>query len=318
MDLARRLLQNRNFILIISLVAGLAWGEAAKWVEKLVLPALAVVMTLSVMDITRQSLSSARTVMGPFLAGIVMNYLVLTGATLGLTSLLLRDEAFRTGFILMAAVPPAVAVVPFTLFLRGDLGFALIGSVGGYLGGLVLMPLISIGLIVAGFVKPLTLGIIIVELILAPLVVSRILLRLGLAPHLQRVKGPVVNWSFFLITYIIVGLNRDVLLGDPLSLGPVFLIAFATTILLGALIEAAAKLLGLSRDIIVPLVLLGTLKNYGLAGGLALSLFDKPSAVPATVASVFMIVYIIYLELMMKWRRPFPDAARPAEASLDP
>jgi bile acid:Na+ symporter, BASS family len=43
-------------------------------------------------------------------------------------------------------------------------------------------------------------------------------------------------------------------------------------------------------------VLLGTLKNYGLAGGLALSFFDTKTALPSTVSVVFMIIYIIWLE----------------------
>ena len=297
-----RLLQDRNFVLVMSVVLGLVWGEGARWIEKLVIPALAVVMTLSVMDITGDRMSSAKSLAGPAVAGFVMSYVVLTGAILSLAFLLIRDEAFRTGFILVAAVPPAVAVVPFTLFLRGDVGFSLLGNVGGYLAGLALMPLVAIGFIGVGFVKPLQLGIIALELIVAPLAVSRILLRLSLGQALQRNKGPLINWSFFLITYIIVGLNRKVLLGDPLSIVPVFLIAFVTTVPLGLLIETCCKALGLKRDIIVPLVLLGTLKNYGLAGGLALALLDKPAAVPATVSSVFMIVYIIYLELMMRRR----------------
>lgn len=52
----------------------------------------------------------------------------------------------------------------------------------------------------------------------------------------------------------------------------------------------------------MPLVLLGTLKNFGLAGGLALTLSSRQSAMPATVSSVFMIVYIIYLDIMAKRR----------------
>jgi BASS family bile acid:Na+ symporter len=47
---------------------------------------------------------------------------------------------------------------------------------------------------------------------------------------------------------------------------------------------------------LISLVLLGTLKNYGLAGGMALALFSEKTSVPATVSSVFMIVYIIWLE----------------------
>ena len=44
-------------------------------------------------------------------------------------------------------------------------------------------------------------------------------------------------------------------------------------------------------------MLLGTLKNYGIAGGLALTLFSRKTALPAAVSSVFMIVYIIWLDL---------------------
>jgi BASS family bile acid:Na+ symporter len=57
------------------------------------------------------------------------------------------------------------------------------------------------------------------------------------------------------------------------------------------------------EKVLTSLVLLGTLKNYGLAGGLALALFSKNTSVPATVSAVFMIVYIIRLELKLKGNR---------------
>ena len=38
------------------------------------------------------------------------------------------------------------------------------------------------------------------------------------------------------------------------------------------------------------------LKNYGMAGGMALALFSEKTSAPATVSSVFMIVYVIWLE----------------------
>lgn len=295
-----RLLQDRNSVLLMSIVLGLAWGGGAAWVKSLVLPALAVIMTLSVMDITGDRLSSAGSVARPALAGVLMSYLVLTGVILGLASVLIREKAFFTGFVIIAAVPPAVAVVPFTMFLKGDVRFSLMGNVGAYLAGLVLMPLIAIAFIGESLSSPLQLAVIAAELILGPLVASRILLRLNLGPPLERVKGAITNWGFFLVSYSIIALNRDVLLTDTLSLVPVFIIAFATTVVLGWVIEVSARFLGSKPDTIISLVLLGTLKNYGLAGGLALALFDKASAVPATVASVFMVVYIIYLELLTR------------------
>jgi BASS family bile acid:Na+ symporter len=112
---------------------------------------------------------------------------------------------------------------------------------------------------------------------------------------LESVKGPLTNWSFVLITYTIVGLNRHLFLHQPLSLAPVAAIALASTFVLGEVIERVARLCRLAPDTTVSLVLLGTLKNYGLAGGLALSLFGQQTAVPATVSTIFMIIYIIWL-----------------------
>ena len=82
----------------------------------------------------------------------------------------------------------------------------------------------------------------------------------------------------------------------PLSLAPVAVIAVASTFLLGWGIEEAGNIFRVPRGRVVSLILLGTLKNYGLAGGLSLALFSSHTAVPATVSSVFMIVYIIWLQ----------------------
>lgn len=139
---------------------------------------------------------------------------------------------------------------------------------GGYLAGLVLMPIIAVAYIGESFSGSLQLGIIAGELIFVPLVAFRILLRLKVGALFQRAKGTLIDWTFFLVSYVIIGLNREVLLKDTLSLLPVFFIAFATTIVLGRVIEMCGKLLGPKRETMMPLVvLLGTLKNYGLAVG---------------------------------------------------
>jgi BASS family bile acid:Na+ symporter len=45
------------------------------------------------------------------------------------------------------------------------------------------------------------------------------------------------------------------------------------------------------------MVLLGTSKNAGLAAGLALTLFGRETAVPSTVQTIFMLIYVILLDL---------------------
>jgi BASS family bile acid:Na+ symporter len=235
-----------------------------------------------------------------------MNYLLLGGFLLALSTLIIRNEAIWTGFVLLAASPPAVAVVPFTDFLRGDRSFSLLGSIGSYLAALVIMPLMTIAFLGTNLITPTNLLVITLELILIPLLLSRVLLRTRFTGRIQKMRGPITNWCFFVVTYTIVGLNRQVFLERPLSMIPVATIAIASTFLLGLCIEWIARFVKMESKMITSLVLMGTLKNYGLAGGLALAFFSKQTAVPSTVATVFMIVYIVWLSLKAKWRLSAP------------
>ena len=287
--------------MILALAAGLLWGKGAQWTEKITLPALAIVMTLSVTGVTGNTFRSFRTLIAPIIIGIVMNYMVLGGVILGLSKLFIHDEALWSGFVILAAVPPAVAVIPFTVFLKGDTEFSLIGTLGAYLGALIITPLMALIFIGASFIDPLKLITIIIELILAPILFSRLLIMTGIARLIEPIKGDITNWSFFLVSYTIVGLNQQVFLTQPLSLFPVAMISVASTFVLGWIIELFGKIAHLDKKKTISIVLLGTLKNYGLAGGLALSFFDTKTALPSTVSVVFMIIYIIWLEFKKKW-----------------
>jgi BASS family bile acid:Na+ symporter len=280
----------------MALALGLLWGRGAQWIRELIVPTLILIMTISTMGVTESGFRSLRFLFRPAVAGIVMNYLILGALLLGLSALLIRDEELRVGFALIAAVPPAVAVIPFTFFLDGNTAFSLVGMIGAHLGGLVLMPLIILMFSGADFVSPSRLTIVMVELIFVPLIVSRILIRTGLSSRLDPVKGVITNWGFFLVVYTIVGLNRETMLRHPWSLMPVALIAVASTFLLGWGIERTGRFFRIEEKTLTSLVLLGTLKNYGVAGGMALALFSEKTSIPSTVASVFMIIYFIWLE----------------------
>ena len=298
-----RLLRNRDFLLILSILLGLLWGQGAWWTQKIVIPALAAVMTLSTMGVSGDTFRSPRALLAPALAGVAMNYAVLGSVLLGLSALLVHEEPLRAGFILMVAVPPAIAVIPFSFLLDGDSTFSLIGTIGCYLGALIIMPLITLGFLGAGFVDRVKLITIMIELILVPLIFSRIFVRSGISIRIEPIKGAITNWSFFLVTYTIVGLNRGIFLKEPLSLLPAAVIALASTFLLGYVIEGMGRIFRVDSQKVTSLVLLGTLKNTGLAAGLALTLFNEKTAVPATVNAIFMIVYIIWLSFKKRWHQ---------------
>jgi BASS family bile acid:Na+ symporter len=172
------------------------------------------------------------------------------------------------------------------------------------------MPLIAIVFFGTSFITPLKLIIVMTELILLPLVTGGFLHWIGIDRKFSYIKGPITNWGFSLITYTIVGLNRETFLHEPLALAPTAFIVVVSTFGLGWLIEIVCrKILRIPAETVTSLVLLGTLKNYGVSGGLALALFGKEVASPSTVAAVFMIIYIIWLE--WKLHRGKMDEGRP-------
>jgi BASS family bile acid:Na+ symporter len=291
----RNLFRNRDLILILALVLGFIWRDGAHWAEKAVLPALALIMTIATSGISGLMFLSPRKLLKPTLVGLAINYGILGSLLLGLNALFIRDGSMKAGFVILAAVPPAVAVIPFAVLLNGNGPFSLIATVGSYLGALILTPLITVIFLGSGFVNPERILIILIELILAPLFLSRILVWSGIARKIEPVRGAITNWGFFLVTYAVVGLNRDAFLSRPLSLVPAILIVLISTFGLGLAIEAAGRCFRIDQRNIVTLLLLGTQKNTGLAAGLAFTLFDVKTAMPSTIGTIIMLGYIIWL-----------------------
>jgi BASS family bile acid:Na+ symporter len=193
-----------------------------------------------------------------------------------------------------------VAVIPFSVILNGNQSFALIGTISCYLAALGITPLIASLFLEGAFGDPGKIAMVMVELILVPLAGSRILLWTGWAKKLEPWRGTLTNWSFVLIVYTIIGLNRQLFLDRPGVLVLPAGIALASTFILGWGIEKIGRWRGMESQLITTMVLLGTHKNTGLAAGLALSLFSEKTAVPATITTIFMLVYMIRLSLRQR------------------
>ena len=296
-----KLLKNRDFILSLALVMGLLLPQASTWTRHLTLPALAVVMSMSTMGISRGAFPSPRSLVIPVLFGIFMCYGILGGFILGVSALFIHDKELWNGFIVLAIMPPAVAVIPFTELFKGNNAFSLAGTVGGYLGALIIMPLILYNFLESSRFALERLSIAAIVLIIIPLIVSRILRWKKIDKDLENVKGAITNWSFFVVVYSIVGLNQDIFTRQPMRLLPVAAIAVGSMFVLGLVIEWVGKLFRIDPQTTMSLVLLGTIKNYGLAAGIALALFSKESALPATVSTIFMFIYVIWIGFKQRW-----------------
>ncbi|MFP3952183.1 MAG: bile acid:sodium symporter family protein [Candidatus Bathyarchaeia archaeon] len=290
------LLRDRNFILTLALLLGVFLGQGANWTEPLVLPVLALVMMLSTTSVKGRLFRSPRGLLYPILTGVTMSYIVQGGSILLLIGLIPLEEALQTGFIILAAVPPAVGVIPFTGFLNGDVEFTLIGCLSCYLVAFIFTPLILFYFLGVSTDTQVKLFTTLVELIIIPLVLSRVLVKTSVASKLEPIKGTIINWCFFLVVYTVVGLNQEIFLSQPASLISAAIIALATTFLLGTIIDKVGLARRIDTKRVISMVLMGTSKNAGFAAGLALTLFSRKTALPSAIQTISMIAYIIYLD----------------------
>ena len=84
MAIVSKLFRNRNFILVLSIVIGLAVGEkGAVLTRPVVLPVLALIMTLSTTSITSREFASIKTTPGRIFVALLLNYIVMGGIIYG-------------------------------------------------------------------------------------------------------------------------------------------------------------------------------------------------------------------------------------------
>jgi BASS family bile acid:Na+ symporter len=254
-------------------------------------------MTVVTTQVSSRAFLPLRGLARPMLLAIALNYLVLSTVMLTLAWWMMPNQELWTGFVLVAAAPPGVAIVPFTYILEGDNAFSLIGVVGAYLAALVIAPAMVLLLVGESFLQPLQLVLVLIELVVVPLVLSRLLLLTGFARHIEKWRGTIVNWGFFLVVFTVVGVNRGVFLGQPEVVGLTSAVAMVSIVGLGYLLEFVLKWLRVDRTTRVSFTLMGTIKNAGVAAAIALALFSEEVSVPAAVVSAFYVLYFVWLGL---------------------
>jgi BASS family bile acid:Na+ symporter len=289
-----RLFRDRNFIFILSVVLGLAIGQGADFIEPILVPVMAVNMTLSTISITNHDLASIRRNPRPLLISLLLSYAVQGGIMLLLARWLINDGELWAGFVTLAAIPPAVSTTVISYILGGDLVLPLIGTTGSYLVALALTPAIMLSLLGFSYLNPARLLLILVQLIVIPLIVSRVFIATGVAENITKWRDTALNWVFAIACYIIIGVNRQVFFQQLDILLITVIIAAATSFGIGHAIDFVAKRLHLDQPARISWVVMGTKKNTGLASAVALAFLGPKAAFPAAIVTVFDILTIVW------------------------
>lgn len=282
-EICVRMLKNSAFVFVLAIILGFVMPGCSRLTEPLITPSLMLMMAFSLTEVDLR----ARGALWGTLIGFFLNYGLLSGLIISLACTL-ENDSLRNGFIVMAAVPPAVAVLPMTRLLSGDVLLSLYAEAVSYLASPILMPVIIFAFTSQTGVSLGYLAETALLLILVPALASRYIRRLHLNPVLP------INAGFFLVTYTVIGLN----IGAPWELiGPVGPIALARTFGIGLAVYAAAALAGSKVGHRISYTLLGSFKNLGLAAAVALLLFGPEAAIPAAVCILTETAFYILLYL---------------------
>lgn len=292
--------RSRNFIFIIVVIVGIVLHNGAKWLQYLVLPLLTVTMTMLCVTFNSGIFRFTRAFFFAAGLGIIMNYFILSNIIIFTSAFLIHDQSLWVGLVTIAAAPAALAVIPMADYLKGDENLAIGGTIGSHLGALFLMPLIGFGLLEINEVVIERLYAAILALILLPILISRLLVRKGFHKFIEPIKGKTVDICFFLLLYVIVGLNREKIIEFSSFFFSLTIVAFVSIFLLGFLIQLIGNLSHIEKSHITSVCLLGTLKNHELAGGLALFLFSREAALPALVFITVMMINASWLSYKAK------------------
>lgn len=290
-----KFLGHRNFILPLAFVLGFTCPQLAQWTKSLTIPALVLVMTISIAQIPTRKILKWQSLVQPLAIGILFNYLFLGSLLLILNQWFIFQDPIRIGMILVASAPPGVAVIPFTFLLAGNSILSLFATFGAYLSSIFIMPGL-IWLLTDAEAFPMSkLILTLIELIILPIVFSRFL---TFSPFYQSIiswKGTIINWGFFMVFFTVIGLNQKSFLEQPNILIKISLIAFITTFLGFTLLNIVLKKMGINQKDRTSMILLGTIKNSGFAAAIALTLFDETTSIPGAIISAIYALYLIWL-----------------------
>lgn len=301
----RVLLKNTTLIFLIAFLSGLLFGKYASSLKGYILPALVFIMSLSTTQITLSELIHFKRYLRDIWIVFLINYLLLSGIILLFNQWFIKDQDLYVGFVIMAAIPSAIAVLPFTYLLKGEMMVSLIGSASLYLLALGMAPLISFQFLEIGRVEPHRLISSLIQLILIPFIVSRILLKWKTYPSIKEHINPLVTLAFGFIIFIVIGINRSTFLGDFDILFNLSWIALLRTFGTGHLVHLVSRIFGVDRKRRMSYVLFGSFKNLGLAAAISIVLFNERAAIPSAVAIPFEILFFIWFNYYQKrWDPP--------------
>lgn len=293
------IINHRDFILALALVAGLILGDKTRLISDFSIWILSVIMVFALTSFSFRSWIPVKSVVKPILISILLNYIIFGSFVLVLGWFLFKHgeyNDFYIGLVLIAAAPPGPSIIPFSAMLKGNNRFSVTGVFGVYFTAIIITPLMLLLLLGESLINPISILKILLTLIVFPLLISRLLRHKSILPVIEKTKNTIMKWGFFVVIMIIVGTSSKIILSEPFSVLMISLVFFISMYLLGAAYHLLMKKAGKKLDIIISSTFILAVKSSAFSAVTALTFFpDRPDvALPSAVLSVFVTLFIIF------------------------
>lgn len=256
----------------------LATPQTARLAIEFVPAALVIMMTFSTAEIQFRHLIQLREMWRRVLISTAINLLILTPIILAVANLMPDlDPSHLLGFSIMAASPPAIAVVGYTKILGGDVKLALLSNMLSYLLALLYTPILMALLL--GNAQAATLNILfaLALYIIVPMLLSRLLPR---ARGSQTLTAPIVIGMGVVIVYATTGSALQASFPTITELLEIGLVGLSRTFLSGIILFYSSILARAPVERAIVYSLFGSQKNLGLAAAIVLQLSGPESLLP--------------------------------------
>ena len=266
----------------------------------LIIVVLMVQMTLS-MDGLKLSLKDIKENNRDAIISVLMTYVLNTLVTLFIGALFLPvNEAIWYGWVMLASMPCAIAVVMAAVITKENLNVSFVGVTATYVVGIVVTPLLSFALI-GDAVNPLEILKYLILFIVIPLILSRPLERFNLP---RTVKVPIINLMMFIMIFLSVNSNRGFLIDDVTFAGLILIVAIFRVVMLSVLSHFALKAVKVPNDRRTTMMVMGVWKNTGLSVSMSMLLL---ASTPESVIPCFMSMMVECIWFSIITRRTHED-----------
>jgi len=289
-----------DIIFIIALICGSTLPEGLFIGRMLILPALMIIITVTSLRFPRDFFRHPASLFYSSLRGNLMNYLVLGNFILLTSASLIQKQELWIGMVLVAAMPSSLEIILLGDLLRIEKNYVFTSVAGTYLGALLIVPLVGLCFFKYLHLNYWNIIVLILCLIVLPLVISRLAIEKEWDETIKKHEDTALDYCYFVVFYAITANSRNFLLNLSSDLLIIALIAFTGTFAFYFVIRRIGVYFRGQENKINFFILLGTMKDCGLAGGIALTLFNQEVAVPSLIFAVSTFIYMNWLRFKTK------------------